>query len=70
MKTSRIPWLVIGVVVVLLVLAVAAGFVSGFREGRRDRTLDEASCRRAAAVFRQRRKITTTIWMAASRSAG
>ena len=54
MKTSRIPWLVIGVVLLLLVLAVAAGFVSGLREGRGEigHVLDEAKLAgRAAASF-------------------
>jgi hypothetical protein len=54
MKTGRIPWLVIGVVVVLLVLAVATGLVSVFRggDGEIGHVLDEAKLAgRAAASF-------------------
>ena len=54
MKTSRIPWLVIGVVVLLLFLAVATGLVSVFRggDGEIGRVLDEAKLAgRAAASF-------------------
>src|SRR5205809_4484871 len=54
MKTSRIPWLVIGVVVLLLILAVATGLVSVFRgvDGEIGRVLDEAKLAgRAAASF-------------------